>query len=160
MLINPKTPLSVTCDATDSDAEIDISWVLSENRCWDSEGSERLNASTQVHSIKRPPYACKHDGHIILDEFKFSNSAPEEKKESDSSGGGLRQAPEHPIVTIHKDGMYNFQLAIQSQRPFLAKVHIEMKAPYGYLSATDWPLLLVGKNKLKHKPTYYDCRPL
>ncbi|CAH0388076.1 unnamed protein product [Bemisia tabaci] len=47
---------------------------------------------------------------------------------------------------ITKDGIYLLILKIEpgmqmNREPFNASVHIEMKGDYGYLSASDWPLL-------------------
>lgn len=131
------------------DTNIEILYALSESRCWDTEGAERFNESTPVRN--KQVFACKHDGHIILDELKFSEAAlaqPQVPNDANNKSptGGIRQPPEHPIATIRKDGIYIFKLTIDqpAQKPFQANVHIEIKATYGYLSAIDWPLLLVS----------------
>lgn len=92
-------------------------------------------------------YECRHDGHIILEELKLADSAPALPEEPKKDENGIRLPPERPIFTITKDGIYIFQLTINQLegKAFSANVHVEMKAPYGYLSASDWPLLLVRK---------------
>lgn len=87
---------------------------------------------------------CKHDGHIILDELKVSDSLP---ALAPVKTGGIKQVSDTPVFVITKDGIYIFQLTIAQpeMKVFRASVHIEIKATYGYLSAIDWPLLLVRK---------------
>lgn len=143
------------------ETDIEISWTLSESKCWDSEGAERINASTQVRSQKKL-YPCRHDGHIILDELKLNDNTksalPVESAEAQKTKtDGIKQPVEHPVVEISKDGIYIFQLTITqpAQKPFLAKIHIEIRATYGYLSAIDWPLLLVSR-KRPSLPTLID----
>lgn len=137
-------PLPVTCDAKDQTTDIEISWLLSESKCWDSEAPERSNATVRSKKITSP---CKHDGHIILDELKSRDSLPDPPAQIE--GMKLKQSTESPVYTVVKDGIYIFQLTITQpqQKPFWATVHIEIRAPYGYLSAIDWPLLLVRKRK-------------
>lgn len=139
------------------DTNIEVFYALSESRCWDTEGAERFNESTPVRN--KQVFACKHDGHIILDELKFSEAALAPTDDNNKSPtGGIRQPPEHPIATIRKDGIYIFQLRIDhpAQKPFQANVHIEIKATYGYLSAIDWPLLLVSQGNCKCEHDYFD----
>lgn len=144
--INPSHPLLVTCDADDQNTNIEISWLLNESRCWDSEGSERSNATVLSKKLNVP---CKHDGHIILDELKVSDSVP---ALPEKSTGGIKQVSETPVFVITKDGIYIFQLTITQpeMKRFRASIHIEIKATYGYLSAIDWPLLLVRKSTKAH----------
>jgi len=49
------------------------------------------------------------------------------------------------VAIIEKDGFYLviLRLATTSGTPFRAEVEIDMKGPHGYLSASDWPLMLV-----------------
>lgn len=56
------------------------------------------------------------------------------------------QKAEQPVFTITKDGDYHFTFIMQplvEGQDFTANVHIEMRSSYGYLSAVDYPLLIV-----------------
>lgn len=55
------------------------------------------------------------------------------------------QKQDKVIFVTTVDSMYYFHLSIMSEQgDFNATAHIEMKAPYGYLSGTDYPLLTVS----------------
>lgn len=132
-----------------------MGWALSESKCWTSEGTERFNESTQVHSIPpRMTYPCKHGGHIILDELKLREANPVLPVDPAVAAAavapvanGMRQPIEHPVFEITRDGIYIFQLTITqpAQKAFQANIHIEIRATYGYLSAIDYPLLMVSE---------------
>lgn len=53
--------------------------------------------------------------------------------------------PNSPVFKITKDGIYMYTLTITPTRPpggdFNASIHIEIRSPYGFLSAADYPLL-------------------
>jgi len=55
------------------------------------------------------------------------------------------QKSQHPVFTVPKDGVYLLVIHMVSvdQKPFTAEVRVQMKGNHGYLSATEWPLLLV-----------------
>lgn len=55
------------------------------------------------------------------------------------------QKSEQPVFTITQDGDYHFTFIMKGQ-DFKANVHIEMRGSYGYLSAVDYPLLIVSYN--------------
>lgn len=111
-----------------------------------------FNETNKIRS--KPKIAeCKNGGHIILDELKVSDSVTTKSKlphEDDEKADRKTLAVnEHPVFQITKDGLYNFMLSVytpQKQEPkeFQATVHIEIRAPNGFLSAVDWPLLPVS----------------
>lgn len=150
-------PSSVTCDAVNTNTDIEISWFLSESKCWVGEGTERFNQSARTN-VQKEKFQCKHDGHIILDELKLTEVPSKLPQEGEGDAApvapvapvvnGLRQPVEHPVIEIHHDGIYIFQMTITpvpAQNAFQANVHIEIRATYGYLSAIDYPLLLVRR---------------
>lgn len=65
------------------------------------------------------------------------------------------------MYTVQRDGIYLLTLNIKNVTPngrinknedkFFANVEVAMKSPYGYLSATNWPLLHVTYFKFLHK---------
>ena len=55
------------------------------------------------------------------------------------------QKTEHPLAKLPHDGIYLLIISLESDSQFNAMVHMEMRTPYGFLSAVDWPLLPVCK---------------
>lgn len=63
----------------------------------------------------------------------------------------VHQKAEQPVFTITKDGDYHFTFIMQplvDGQDFTANVHIEMRSSYGYLSAVDYPLLIVRSQRI------------
>lgn len=77
-------------------------------------------------------YAC--NDHIVIED------APAPKLETKSTDKAL----DKPIYTVGSDGIYVLVLHVQnnSNSDFRLHVRVEMKTPYGYLSAADYPSLI------------------
>lgn len=140
--------VQILCDAAEpTGTPIHIKWGLSQSPCWESEGFEVFNKTTQIPTQLKVA-ECKHDGHIILDELKVSDSVTHTSRKVEppkSDAALLPGGRSNPVFEITWDGLYIFMLSIEQpeQKDFKASVHVEIKAPYGYLSAVDWPLLPV-----------------
>ncbi|XP_065226214.1 transmembrane protein 87A isoform X1 [Planococcus citri] len=146
---------------TNASTSINVAWALSETICWE----DYLNLANpsslsdlqamyltenrkngDKYYIRPEPQTLPCTDKIVLKEYKFpspemnNGKLPEEPSKSmPKKSGGYRT----PIYTITKDGLYLLTLNISfvDSKPFEAKVHIEMKGTYGYLSAAEWPLL-------------------
>lgn len=146
---------------------ISIGWTLSETICWEDflnlaspsmKGDLQAKYFTENHKNNGKSYQIRQEpkqficsDKIVLDEYIYhipqSNPGklpvdtdnPESKTNVQKKNKGFRT----PIYTITKDGLYLLTLNITSvnSKPFEAKVHVEMKGSYGYLSAAEWPLL-------------------
>ncbi|XP_044253971.1 transmembrane protein 87A [Tribolium madens] len=127
--------IKINCDTHIHELEINIKVVIVSSPCWDY--SNTINEATEL--IKSPTpganatsmyrftraYTCPD--HVVID------NAPLTKDQS-----------RPPIYEIPHDGVYVlvFQISAPLNTSDLTVgVHVEMKSDYGYLSASDWPLL-------------------
>uniref|UniRef100_A0A1L8DK40 Putative lung seven transmembrane receptor n=3 Tax=Nyssomyia neivai TaxID=330878 RepID=A0A1L8DK40_9DIPT len=141
-----KIYVQITCESKYPDTKIKITWELRQSMCFDGQTHYFKNSAPQKNQTEPTISAehiatCQHGGHIILNEYKFSN--PPGDQAGNTAKKKIRdiESVSNPLFTITKDGVYFFTLRIESIQEFNASVLVEIKGPHGYLSAFDWPLL-------------------
>lgn len=162
--------VQITCDSSQKDAMVNITWRLQQEQCWEDFNDHYINAMPSHTGLpeKRSPFyleRCSDGGHIMLPELPatpdvmagaLDGKSPTQKRAASLDAEDTEprvsrrgRVPEsgvqgnNPVYTIPKDGVYMFALEIEPIRDtkFNASVHIEIRASYGFLSAVTWPLL-------------------
>lgn len=153
--------IQVSCDGT-NDSKIKVVWTLRESACWryypryDQEFEEEIlnsldnNTITTVASSNDKSYICS--SHIQLEQIQNQPEATVESRKAvlPVEGGDMQKLnvrhsePKGAVYKVSRDGFYilNVHISPENGNVFKeAKVHVEMKGTYGYLSAANWPLL-------------------
>lgn len=124
--------VQIICVSDQTDTNVSIMWTIEEIPCW-NEYYPDFSRSLRPKEIVRP---CS--GHIPLSASDFGLAARKVNKTK-----ATKLFSNEPIFTITADGIYRFNITMHTNRneDFSATVHIEMRGAYGFLSATDHPLL-------------------
>ncbi|CAG0890680.1 unnamed protein product [Darwinula stevensoni] len=105
--------VKVSCQSVKTQA-VKVGWTIRETQCWE----EYLFLQDPSVDTVRIDF-CKHT-------YDISSI----------------QKTEHPVAKMPHDGIYLLIISLESDSSeFNAVVHVEMRTPYGFLSAVDWPLL-------------------
>ncbi|XP_037960392.1 transmembrane protein 87A [Teleopsis dalmanni] len=167
LLANSKICVKIACSSAEP-MDIVIFWTLTEMKCWDYKDSFQSPYISYDNGVLQPNKSndkiiispklnaeCPQH-RVVLAELQGSLGDGGENGGGNAAGNGAAdgaalKAQNHPIsrvckpiVTVSRDGIYDFALTIKPMKDniaFTASVDIEMLGPHGYISASDWPLL-------------------
>lgn len=96
------------------------------------------NNATMAHQVLtgKRVFTCHGKESFILEDDKIK--LPDEPSKNTPA---VTQSKVTPLVVVEKEGVYELEMTVRSEKKYNVTVSVEMLAPSGYLSAAMWPLL-------------------